>query len=163
MNITFQGNKITLYGNEIKACDYVPDFITIDNSMHPFTLKDTKGKRVFVTVPSVDTPVCDLEIRTFNKNISSLNDVTLYTVSMDLPFAQARWCGASGVNNIVTLSDFKDKNFGKNFGVYIEELGLLARAVFVVDETNRVTYVEYVTEVTAHPNYEKAMDAIKSL
>lgn len=163
MNITFQGNPITLEGNEVKVSEQAPDFIVKDNELNDVTLNDTKGKRVFVVVPSVDTPVCDMEVRRFNQEAVSLGDVTVYVVSCDLPFAQGRWCGAQGISNVKLLSDYKDRSFGKNYGVYIKELGLLTRAVFVVDENNKVTYAEYCKEVTKEPDYEKALQAVKAL
>ena len=161
MKVTFQGNPLTLAGTQIKVGDTAPDFTVTDNDLNPIKLSDTKGKRVFLTVPSLDTPVCDTEVRKFNEKAASLNDVTVYVVSMDLPFAQARWCGASGIDKVVTASDYKDREFGKNYGVYINELGLLSRAVFVVDENNKVTYVEYLNEITDEPNYDKALEALK--
>lgn len=162
MKVTFNGNPLTLEGTTLKVGDTVENFTVIANDLSPVSLKDTKGKRLFLAVPSVDTGVCDMEIRKFNEKVSELENVTAYTVSMDLPFAQGRWCGNSGVKNVVTLSDYKDKEFGKSFGVYIKELGLLSRATFVLDENNVVTYVEYLEEITNEPNYEKALDALKN-
>jgi thiol peroxidase len=162
MELKFQGNTVKISGNPIKVGDNAPNFTIVNNSMAPISLKDTSGVRIFLSVPSIDTPVCDLDARTFNERVSEIPGLSLYTVSMDLPFAQARWCAAHGVKNIVTASDFKDRLFGKNFGVYIDDLGLLARAVFVVDSSNKVTYVEYVPEITNHPNYDAALEAAKS-
>ena len=161
MKVTFQGNPLTLEGTQVKVGDNAPNFTVVNNDLNEVSLNDTKGKRIFLTVPSLDTPVCDTEVRRFNEEASKLNNVTVYTVSMDLPFAQARWCGAAGVNNVVTVSDYKDKVFSKNYGAYINELGLLTRAVFVVDENNKVTYVEYLNEITEEPNYAKALEALK--
>lgn len=161
MNVTFQGSPITLVGNQLKIGDIAPEFVVIDNNLNPIKLSDTKGKRVFLTVPSIDTPVCDMEVRRFNTEASKLNDVTIYTVSMDLPFAQSRWCGGAGIENVKTISDYKDREFGKNYGVYINELGLLSRAVFVVDENNKIIYVEYLTEITNEPDYEKVLEVLK--
>ena len=163
MNVTFKGNRVTLLGQEIKQGDVLRDFTVKNNDLNDVSLKDTTGKRVFVTVPSVDTSVCDLEVRRFNQEATKLEDTTVYVVSMDLPFAQGRWCGAKDINNVILLSDYKDRSFGQSFGVYIEELGLLTRAVFVVDESNTVTYVEYCKEVAEEPDYEKALQAIKNL
>lgn len=162
MKVTFQGNAVTLTGAEVKAGDNFPNFTATNNSLQPISLTDTKGVRVFLTVPSLDTPVCDLEVRTFNERIDELNNVTIYTLSMDLPFAQARWCGASGVKSVVTLSDYKDRTFGKNTGTYVEELGLLTRAAFVVDSSNKVTYAEYVGEITNPPKYDDILNAAKN-
>ena len=163
MEITFKGNKVTLEGPVIKIGDSAPDFNLTDNSLGNVSLNDTRGKRIFVVVPSVDTPVCDREIRRFNEEAAALNDVSIYVVSMDLPFAQTRWCGGADINKVITLSDYKNRDFGKNYGVYIKELGLLARAIFVVDENNKVTYVEYCKEVSSDPDYEGALAAIKEL
>ena len=162
MKVTFKGNEITLVGTEVKVGDTMPDFTVTNNSLDSVTFKATKGVRVFLAVPSIDTPVCDLEVRTFNQRASEVDNVTIYTVSMDLPFAQSRWCGAEGVNNVVTLSDYKDRSFGNNTGTYIKELGLLTRAVFVVGSDNKVSYVEHVSEVTEAPNYDDALDAVKN-
>ena len=136
MKVTFQGNPLTLEGTQLKVGDTAPNFTVVDNDLNPFKLSDTKGKRVFLTVPSLDTPVCDTEVRRFNQEAAKLGDVTIYTISMDLPFAQGRWCGGAEIDKVKTVSDYKDREFGKNYGVYINELGLLSRAVFVVDENN---------------------------
>lgn len=161
MELKFQGNPVKVSGNEVKVGDTAPDFTVINNSMSPVSLKDTKGVRIFLTAPSIDTPVCDLEVRTFNERASEVPGVTVYTVSMDLPFAQSRWCAAHGVESVITVSDFKDRLFGKNFGTYIDDLGLLARAAFVVDSNNKVTYVEYVPEVTNQPDFDAVLNAAK--
>lgn len=162
MEIKFMGNPITLEGNELKVGDMAPDFTAIDNNMKPVSLKDTKGVRILSVVPSLDTEVCDLETRTFNSKAAGIPNVTIYTISMDLPFAQARWCGAHGVDKVITLSDFKDRLVGKNYGTYIKELGLLTRAVFVMDSNNKITFVEYVPEVTNQPNFDKVLEAAKA-
>ncbi len=161
MKVTFQGAPLTLKGKQLKVGDKAPDFTVIDNELNPLKLDDTKGKRVFLSVPSIDTPVCDMEVRRFNTEASKLNNVTVYTISMDLPFAQARWCGAAGIENVKTISDYKDREFGQNYGVYINELGLLSRAVFVVDEDDKIIYVEYLEEITEEPNYDKVLDVLK--
>lgn len=162
MEIKFMGNPITLEGNELKVGDMAPDFTAIDNNMKPVSLKDTKGVRILSVVPSLDTEVCDLETRTFNSKAAEIPNVTIYTISMDLPFAQSRWCGAHGVDKVITLSDFKDRLVGKNYGTYIKELGLLTRAVFVIDSNNKITFVEYVPEVTSQPNFDKVLEAAKA-
>ena len=162
MEIKFMGNPITLEGNELKVEDMAPDFTAIENNMKPVSLKDTKGVRILSVVPSLDTEVCDLETRTFNSKAAEIPNVTIYTISMDLPFAQARWCGAHGVDKVITLSDFKDRLVGKNYGTYIKELGLLTRAVFVIDSNNKITFVEYVPEVTSQPNFDKVLEAAKA-
>ena len=150
MKVTFQGNPITLKGTQVKVGDTAPDFTVVDNDLNPLKLSDTKGKRVFLTVPSLDTPVCDTEVRRFNQEAAKLGDVTIYTISMDLPFAQGRWCGGAEIDKVKTVSDYKDREFGKNYGVYINELGLLSRAVFVVDENNKIVYVEYLNEISVN-------------
>ncbi|WP_434293509.1 thiol peroxidase [Clostridium botulinum] len=162
MEIKFMGNPMTLEGNELKVGDMAPDFTAIDNNMKPVSLDDTKGVRILSVVPSLDTEVCDLETRTFNSKAAEIPNVTIYTISMDLPFAQARWCGAHGVDKVITLSDFKDRLVGKNYGTYIKELGLLTRAVFVIDSNNKITFVEYVPEVTNQPNFDKVLEAAKA-
>lgn len=161
MNVKFQGNPVTLEGNIVKVGDVAPDFVVIDNGLKPVAAKYLKGKRVYVSVPSIDTAVCDMEVRKFNQEAAKLQGVKIYTISMDLPFAQARWCGNAGIESVQTLSDYKDRSFGKEFGTYIKELGLLTRAVFVVDENDKVTHVEYCEEVTAEPNYEAVLNALK--
>lgn len=161
MKITFQGNPITLKGIQLIVGDKAPDFTLINNELQPITLQDTKGKRIFVVVPSIDTGVCDMEVRKFNEEASMLHDVTIYTISMDLPFAQARWCGAAGIENVITLSDYKTREFGDKYGVYINELGLLTRAVFALNEDNTIAYVEYCSEVTNEPDYAAALKAVK--
>ncbi|NLY78677.1 MAG: thiol peroxidase [Lysinibacillus sp.] len=163
--ITFKNNPVTLLGNEVKVGDKAPDFTVLANDLSPVTLKDSEGKvRLIASVPSLDTGVCDAETRRFNEEAASLGDnVVVYTVSVDLPFAQKRWCGAAGIDRVITVSDHKDLSFGKAYGVAIEELRLLARAVFVIDAEGIVRYVEYVPESTNHPNYEAAIAAVKEL
>lgn len=161
MNVKFQGNQVTLEGNTVKVGDTAPNFVAADNGLNEVNGKDLKGKRVYVSVPSIDTPVCDTEVRRFNQEAEKLENVKIYTISMDLPFAQARWCGNAGIESVQTLSDYKDRSFGKEFGTYIKELGLLTRAVFVIDENDKVIHVEYCEEVTAEPNYEAVLNALK--
>ena len=161
MNITFNGDPITLVGEKIKVGDNAPDFLVVDNNLKNVTLSDTSGKRIFITVPSIDTSVCDMEVRKFNEEATKLKDVTVYVVSMDLPFAQVRWGGNAGIDKVKILSDYKQKSFGKKYGTLIEEFGFLTRAVFVVDENNKVTYVEYCKDVINEPNYEEALRAVR--
>ena len=161
MQITFNGDPITLVENQVKVGDTAPDFLVVDNTLKDLTLADTNGKRIFVTVPSLDTSVCDMEVRKFNEEASKLEDVTVYVVSMDLPFAQVRWCGNAGVDRVKTVSDYKQKSFGKNYGALIEEFCFLTRAIFVVDENNKITYVEYCKDVINEPDYEGALNAVK--
>ncbi len=160
--VTFQGNPLTLLGNEVRPGEKAPDFAALDNSLAPVNLSSYSGKvLVLSSVPSLDTPVCDMETRRFNSEAASLgSDVVILTISMDLPFAQKRWCGAAGVTHVTTLSDHKDASFGMNYGVLIKELRLLARAVFVVDRGGMVRYVELVKEVTHEPDYDAALKAV---
>ena len=158
--VTFGGNPVTVNGNEVKVGDQAPSFKVLANDLSEKTFDDFKGVRLICAVPSLDTGVCDSETRRFNEEAGDISGVTVLTISADLPFAQARWCGASGLKNVVTLSDHRDLSFGKAYGVVIEELRLLSRAVFVVDSNDKVTYVEYVGEVTNHPNYEAALAAV---
>lgn len=163
--ITFAGNPLTLIGEEIKTGDKAPEFTVVDNELGAKTLNDYSGKVLILSaVPSLDTSVCDMETRRFNTEASKLSDeIAILTFSMDLPFAQARWCGAAGVEAVKTLSDHKDASFGEAYGVLIKELRLLSRAVFVVDKSGTVQYVEYLKEITEEPNYTAALDAAKKL
>jgi thiol peroxidase len=162
-NVTFKGNPVTLVGNEVKVGDTAPDFKVLANDLSEVTLADTKGYvRLISVVPSIDTGVCDAQTRRFNEEAAKLENVKVLTISVDLPFAQKRWCGANGIENVQTLSDHRDVSFGQAYGVLIKELRLLARAVFVIDSNDKVTYVEYVPEVTNHPNYEAAIEAAKA-
>ncbi|WP_085991686.1 thiol peroxidase [Oceanobacillus senegalensis] len=161
-NVTFGQEPVTLLGSEVKVGDTAPDFTALSNDLKEVSLENYKGKvKLIAAVPSVDTGVCSAEAKRFNEEASSLDNVQVLTISMDLPFAQARWCAAEGVKNLDTLSDHRDASFGENYGVLMKENRLLARAVFVVDSENKVTYVEYVPEVTTHPNYEAALEAAK--
>ena len=138
MQITFNGDPITLVGPRLNVGDNAPDFLVVDNNFKNLTLKDTSGKRIFVVVPSIDTSVCDMEVRKFNEEATKLSDVTVYVISMDLPFAQVRWCGNAGIDKVITLSDYKQKSFGKQYGTLIEEFCFLTRAIFVVDENSKI-------------------------
>lgn len=160
--VTMRGNPVTLVGKRIEVGQEAPDFTVTDNDLGTVSLKDTSGVRLIASVPSLDTGVCDAETRRFNEEATSLGGAKVYVISMDLPFAQKRWCGAAGVENVQTLSDHRDASFGQNYGVLIEELRLLARAVFVIDSNNKVTYVEYVPEVSQHPDYDAALAAVKA-
>ncbi|MFD2671131.1 thiol peroxidase [Marinicrinis sediminis] len=162
---TLKGNPITLVGPELKVGDQAPDFQLNKDLMTQVSLKDYEGKvKLISVVPSLDTGVCDQQTRRFNEEAANLGDnVAILTVSADLPFAQARWCGAAGVDKVVTLSDYKTNDFGKAYGVLIKELALDMRSIFVVDQNNVVQYVEYLSEMTEHPNYEAAIDATKKL
>lgn len=160
--VKFQGSPITLEGKTVSVGDKLPSFKVATNDLGEFTEKDSKGVRVFLTVPSIDTPVCNMEVKKFNEQIDALKGVTCYTVSMDLPFAQSRWCALEGVEKVKTLSDYKDRSFGAATGTYAKELGLLTRASFVVDSNDNVTFVEYLEEITNEPSYEKILEAAKA-
>lgn len=160
---TFKGNPVTLLGNEVKVGDKAPDFTVLANNLTPVTLNDSKGTvRIISVVPSLDTGVCDQQTRRFNEEAAKLDGVTILTVSVDLPFAQSRWCGAAGIDKVQTVSDHRDLSFGLAYGVVIKELRLLARSVFVVDANDKVVYAEYVPAVGEHPNYEAAIEAAKA-
>jgi len=163
--ITFQGNPLTLVGNQIKAGDKLPDSQLVSNDLQPVQLSSLKGKVCVIScVPSLDTPVCDLQTKRFNEEAIKLGDnVAVITISMDLPFAQQRWCGQSNVENIITLSDYKTADFAQATGLLIKELRLLARAVFVVDTQAVISYVQIVEEVTDQPNYNDVLEAVKKL
>lgn len=158
--VTFNEDPVTLLGNEISAGNKAPDFTVLTNDLQEVSLSDYKGKiKLIAAVPSVDTGVCSDETKRFNEEADKLDNVQVLTISMDLPFAQGRWCAANGVKNLDTLSDHRNADFGEKYGVLIKELRLLARAVFVVDSNDNVTYVEYVDEVTTHPDYDHALEA----
>jgi thiol peroxidase len=162
---TFQGNPLTLIGPEIRVGDKAPAFEARTQELKPFTLDDTKGKiRLFSAVPSLDTPVCDTETRRFNLEAAKLGDkVEIITISLDLPFAQKRWCGAAGIDKIKVISDYFNHSFTQAYGTLIKELHLSSRALFLVDDKDVVRYVEYVSEMTKEPDYEKAIAAVKAL
>jgi thioredoxin-dependent peroxiredoxin len=158
--VTFTGKPLTLVGTGIKAGDKAPGFSLLDKELKEVTLKDFSGKIKIISVtPSLDTPVCDLQARTFNERAESLGGaVVLINVSMDLPFAIARFCASAGIDKVQTLSDHRDASFGNGYGVLIKELRLLTRSVFVIDATDTVRYVEIVPEITQQPNYDKALE-----
>ena len=160
--ITFKSNPLTLIGNEVKVGEAAPEFTVLDGSLQPVTLASSQGKtRLIIAVPSLDTPVCDTEARKFNQEASNLPGVETLIVSMDLPFAQGRFCQTAGLK-IKTASDHRDASFGKAYGVLIKELRLLARSVFVIYPSGTVTYAEYVKELTSEPNYQGALNALKA-
>jgi|SRR5699024_5176150 len=162
VEVTFQGNPVTLVGDEVKVGDKAPDFTVLSNELKEFSLKDYSGKKKLISVvPSLDTGVCSQQTKRFNEAVSELGDISVLTISMDLPFAQARWCGAEGVDQVDVLSDHRLASFGENYGVLIKELRLLSRAVFVIDEDDVVTYVEYVSEVGEHPDYDTVLEHLK--
>jgi len=161
--VTMRGNPLTLVGPEIKVGQKAPAFTVVGKTLQPATLDQFKGKvKIVTTVPSLDTPVCDAETRRFNEEASKLpGDVEILSISMDLPFAQTRWCGAAGVEKVTALSDYQTADFGQKYGTLIKELHLLARAVFVIDKNDNVSYVEYVKEVANQPDYEGALAAAR--
>lgn len=164
-NLTFKGKPLTVRGNVQRVGAPLPKFHLTANDMSDVTNESFAGKILIVSsVPSLDTPVCSIETKRFNDEAAKLSpDVAILTVSLDLPFAQKRWCGAEGVTNLVTASDYKYRSFGDAFGVYLEELGLLARAVFVADRNGKLMHVEYVPEIASEPNYEAALSAARTL
>ena len=162
VHVTFKGNPLTLLGSTLKVGDKAPDFTVLSNDLQPVTLSSFKGKTlVITTVPSLDTPVCDLETRRFNKEAAALGEkIQILAVSMDLPFAQKRWCGAAGVDKVMTLSDHRDASLGMAFGVLIKELRLLARTVMIVDPEGIIRYIQIVPEVTHEPDYQDVLKAL---
>lgn len=163
--ITSQGKPITLLGEELKVGDRAPDFKVLDNSMQPVSLAAFAGKiKIITSVPSLDTPVCSMETKRFNEEAGKLPEkVIILTISMDLPFAQARWCAASGVEKVKTFSDYRERSFGLAYGVLIKELMLLARGVFIVDDQDVIRYVELVPEITQEPDYARVLGAVQAL
>jgi thioredoxin-dependent peroxiredoxin len=163
--ITFKGNPMTLVGPALKVGDKAPDFRVVDTALAPVTLADLAGRiKIFSAVPSLDTPVCDTETRRFNQEAANLPaNVEVLTVSLDLPFAQKRWCGAAGIDRVRTLSDYQDRSFANAYGVLIKELKLLSRSIFVVDATDTIRYIQHVPEVTTEPDYAAVVNAVKGL
>ncbi|RKD33489.1 thiol peroxidase [Thermohalobacter berrensis] len=162
--ITMNGNPLTLVGKEIKVGDKASDFKALTKDLKPFGLGDMEGKiKLISVVPSIDTKVCDLQTMRFNEEASKLKDTVVITISMDLPFALDRYCASKGIDNAITLSDHREASFGIAYGFLIEELRLLSRGVVVIDENNIVRYVEYVDEITKHPDYDKALEEVNKL
>ena len=163
--ITLHGNPLTLVGLEVRPGQKAPDFQVLDNDLNPVQLSSYDGKiRVIASVPSLDTPVCDVQTRKFNEAAGNVSaDTVVLTISMDLPFAQKRWCGAAGVEHVTTLSDHRDADFGQKYGVLIKELRLLARSIFIVDAGGVVRYVQLVNEVGDEPDYDAVLAELKSM
>jgi len=159
------GKPATLLGKELKVGDTAPDFTAVGNDMKPVKLSDFRGRVVVISaVPSLDTPVCDMETRRFNAEAAKLRaDATILTVSMDLPFAQKRWCGAAGVDRVITVSDHRDAAFGTAYGVLLKDVRLLARCVFVVDRQGVVRYIQLVKDVGTEPDYAPVLQVVKEL
>jgi thiol peroxidase len=157
-----KGNPLTLMGPELQAGDHAPDFSVVDGTLSTVNLEKTGNHvRIISVVPSLDTPVCDLQTKRFNEEAAKLPGVDILTVSMDLPFAQKRWCGAFGIDNVKMLSDHKDGSFGEHYGTLIKELRIESRAIFVIDQNNKILHAEYVKEVADFPNYEAALGAVR--
>ncbi|HSH25045.1 MAG TPA: thiol peroxidase [Massilibacterium sp.] len=159
----FGGKELELQGKELKVGDKAPDFKVVANDLSEVTLADSKGKvRIISVVPSLDTGVCDKQTRQFNEEAAKLDNVEILTVSVDLPFAQKRWCGAAGIDKVKTVSDHRDLSFGEAYGVVVKEFRLLSRAVFVVDSNDEITYVQYVPAAAEEPDYNAAIEAAKA-
>ena len=163
MNITFAGQNVHLYGQQLKVGDKLNDFTLTDAKLRDVESSNLKGNKVFLTFPSVDTTVCSLELLVLNDKISDIDTIDFYGVSMDLPFTQERWVKQNAGDFITMLSDHKFRTFGEITGTYIEELAVLARAIFVLNESNEVIYVQYVPEVSDEPDYDKLFDFIGTL
>jgi len=161
--VTFKGSPMTLLGPELKVGDRAPDFAVVDGALQPVCLADSAGKtRIISAVPSLDTPVCDAETRRFNQEAAGLpGDIVVLTVSMDLPFAQQRWCAAAGIDRVQLLSDYQQISFGLAYGVLIKELRLLSRSIFVVDDRDVIRYIQHVPEITSEPDYAAVLQAAK--
>ena len=161
---TFKGNPLTLIGPQLTVGAAAPAFQALGQDLSPVRLSQFKGKTLLISVvPSLDTPVCEAQTRRFNEEAASLPHVQMLTISMDLPFAQKRWCGAAGIDRVTVVSDHKDASFGTAYGTLIKELRLLSRSIFIVDSTGTIRYIEYVPEVTSHPNYDAALTAARQL
>jgi thiol peroxidase len=166
MQVTLQGNPLTLVGNTVSVGDEIPDVTLVNGELQDVSLSEVVDGKVAViaAVPSLDTPVCDAETRRFNEAAAGLGpDVAVVTVSVDLPFAQARWCGAAGIDRVTLLSDYRDRAFGHGFGVLLEGISLLARAVFVADRNGKIQYVQIVPEIAQEPDYEAVLAAVREL
>jgi len=163
--VTMRGNPVVLLGDELKVGDQAPDFTVLANDMSPVNSSSYRGKVcVIYSVPSLDTPICDMSTRRFNEEVEKLgSDVAILTISMDLPFAQARWCGAAGVKSVRTLSDHREGSFGLGFGVLMKDIRLLARAVFVLDRDGRIQYIQIVPEIAQAPDFDAALEAARRL
>ncbi len=162
---TFKGSPVTLLGPALKVGDNAPDFQVVDTSLTPVTLGTFKGKtKIISTVPSLDTPVCDTETRRFNQEAARLDaTIVVLTISLDLPFAQKRWCAAADIDRVTTLSDYQERSFALAYGVLVKELKLLSRSIFVVDGDDIIRYIQHVPEITAEPDYDAVLETAKGL
>lgn len=159
-----KGNPYPLAGPQLKVGDKAPDFEAVDSNLRKFRLADSgSGVRIFSVVPSLDTPVCDAQTKRFEDEAGQMPDVKIYSISMDLPFAQKRWCGNFAINHVTMLSDHLSGSFGEHYGTLIPDLRIESRAIFVLDGENKLRHVEYVKEVGNHPDYEAALKAAKSI
>ncbi|NOZ60167.1 MAG: thiol peroxidase [Calditrichaeota bacterium] len=164
-DVTFQGNPLTVIGPKLKIGDKAPNFKILSNELTEVTLNSSAGKiRLISVVPSLDTGICDAQTRRFNEEAAKFgSDVVVLTVSVDLPFAQKRWCGAAGIDRVETLSDHRDMNFGNAYGTHVKELRLEQRSIFIVDKNDIIRYVQYVPEIAQHPDYEEAISALNKV
>ncbi|MGT2932757.1 thiol peroxidase [Streptococcus catagoni] len=159
----FIGKAVTLVGKQFQVGEIAPDFTLLSSDLEKRSLSDFKGKKVISVVPSIDTGICSTQTRTFNQALADLEDTYILTISVDLPFAQARWCGAEGLDKAIMLSDYYDHSFGKQYGLLMEEWHLLARAVLVLDEDNKIVYTQYLENVNSEPDYVSAITALKAI
>ena len=160
--VKFGGKPVTLLGKEVKVGDKAPDFTVLTPDLQPLSLSDTKGQvRVISSVPSIDTPVCDMQTRWFNQDAGNINGLVVLSISVDLPFALTRYCAAKEISNVKTLSDHRELDFGLKYGFVIEELRLLSRGAVVIDRNDVIRYIEYVPVIAEQPNYEKIMEVVK--
>lgn len=163
LNITFAGNPLHVSCDQLKVGDYAPDFSATLGDLSSWALSHEKGVKILSVVPSLDTGVCQKQTLEFNKRASALPNVKVITVSLDLPFAQARWCGAEGIDKLIVVSDYKEREFANKYGLLIDELKLLTRAVLLLDANNKICYLEYLSEITEEPNYELLIEKTKRL
>ena len=163
--ITIKGNLLTIVGNELKVGDKAPDFTVLDADLKEVTLRDFLGKVKLISVtPSLDTPVCDMQARRFNQEAAKLpEDVVILNISMDLPFAISRFCTNAGIERVKAYSDHRDASFGKAYGILIKELRLLARSIFIIDKDDTIRYIQIVSEVTEHPDYDRAIEETRKI
>jgi thiol peroxidase len=163
--VTMKGNPVTLVGNDVQVGQPAPNFTAVANDLSTFDFSSLKGKKVIISaVPSLDTPICDLQTKRFNQEAGKLgSDVVVLTISMDLPFAQKRWCGATGSTNVKTISDHRDASFANAYGLLVKGIRLLSRAIFVIDGKGVLRYKQIVPEITTEPNYDDVLKAVKNL